>query len=306
MRRLGLAVAVIGAGLALGVADAGAATHYVPTYVPGGYHYAGVRYDGLHYGHGLVVATSTGPPCCGDYTKGRPFRIRGHAGRLGKLVLYDYERYVYGRYLAWEERPGHWILVEDQTQTGRVLSVRKLRRVARSLEPVSDEYWRRLEIGSQDDPYKSELPAGRKKRFVKRGRANGHRWELRALVPRDFPLGWYDLRTPCTILAYRGKSTYGFDCIESTTWMLIRGQIFVFGVIPKRIRHVRIEPLGGYKGSTRTFTTIRRPWLGRYGYYVAAMPRDTCHVEVVDADTGRDVGPTGPIFNNTENKRCNS
>jgi hypothetical protein len=309
-------LAVIGAWLALGAAQASGHPHYVPTHVPKGFRFVDANNlspgaSKILYAHGrdnsadLWVETAAGECCSYTERERHSIIIRGHRGKIARLVDYDEGEYTLGRVIAWEERPGVYVAVFSAAEYP--LHTRVLKRIAEDVATVSDGYWHRLIVGTRRDPlFLSELPGDRKKRFVKAGRANGHRWELRTLVPRGFPLGWYDLRTPCSLLSYRDKSTYGFGCTEPTSWMLIRGQIFVFGVIPRRVRHVRIEPYPGYEGSTRTFTTIRRRRLGHYALYVAAMPRDTCHVVVWDADRDREIGPTGPIFNDAENHRCNS
>jgi hypothetical protein len=313
MRRVGGGLAALLVALAVGAADAAARPHYVATWVPDGFRFTDANNRSrtssiIHYGgpgDHITVATSGGP-CCTEYrTAGRPITVRGHSGRVGRLYVYDYERYTYGHYIAWEERPGVWVTVESQSQR-RGLPLRPLRRIAERVGSVRDSYWRRLVIGTQRDPIdNSELPGNRRERFVKRGTANGHTWILTALVPPGFPLGWYDLRAPCDVLTYRGKRTLGlnFGCVEIPNWELVKGQIFVWGIASKRVHRVRIRPLFG-DGSEKLVTTIRRRWLGNHSLYVAAMPRDTCHVEVVAADGSPDYGPTGPVNDKSENERC--
>ena len=308
MRRLGAALALLLVALPASAAGGeSAGPHYVAKWLPEGLRFRDANHpSNIHYrGRGEHVAVITG--CCSssEYAKGRTISIRGHSGLTGRLNIseYGYEN-PYGRYITWEERRGVSVTVESRSQRGLPLPL--LRRVAERVRTVRPSYFHRLVLGTQPDPFiNSQIPKSRKERFVKRGRANGHHWVLSALVPPRFPLGWYDLRNPCDVLTYRGKRTLGLDfgCGGIPNWQLIRGQVFVWGIAPRGVHRVRVKPIGG-DDPDRVFKTIRRPWLGHSSLYVAAMPRETCQVEVVAADGSPDIGPTGPVNDKSEDRRC--
>jgi hypothetical protein len=301
------------ATLALGASTA-VAVHFVPTYVPRGYHLleadeykGGFAEIGYVFRHGdeadLAVYTNTGRACCLYATSGdRPISIRGHRATISSLVD---GADVYGREILWQERPGVWIEVVSGTLKG--LNDHRLKVVAEEVATVSDRHWRRLEVGTSLPPPVSQLPAGRPSRIVERGRVHGHTWVLRALIPRGYSLGWYDFRSPCSQLSYRGRTTYGFDCDAPTSWELVKGQIFVFGVLRPSVHRVQVRAYHdnrspGVVVRTRTIERLRG-----FAFYVVPMPRSTCEVDVRDAGRhgGRgEIGRTGPFMDPSEQRRC--
>lgn len=300
-------IALFAAG-ALTSAQGAAASeqYYVPTHVPREYWF--VKAQGASVGYGLrapeygdetYLEVSTDNDCrrCRVYPSGRRIAVRGHPARVTRLE----DESDYGRVITWKERPDVLITVTSSTNEG--LPLRTLKSIAEDVAPVSRRYFRRLVVGTSNDPDISELPHGRSLALIMRGHARGHEWALRAFVPRGYPLGWYDRRSPCLKLTYRRRTTYGFGCSDPTSWELVRGQVFVFGVVPGRVRRVRLRNLlhDDDPGKVVRAHTISR--LPRHAFYVAEMPRDTCHLEISDAERG-DIGPTGPVTNDREWKRC--
>jgi hypothetical protein len=296
--------------LAAGLAAASetvAAPHYVATYLPPGHRFSKAeQYGGKESFVGyrsLAVRTHVGS-CCGfAYTRGRSITVRG---RRATLARYLDEGSAYGRMILWEERPKVWVEIEANGR--RLPSDRQLIRVAEGVRRARRGEWKLLLIESSPPPSRSQLPHGRPSKVVLRGRARGHRWVLRVLVPRGFPLDENDRRVPCYELSYQRARTYGFDCAEPTSWWLLKGQIFVFGQIHSRVRSVTVGGLTPRPSVRERARVGRVAPVEKWSFYVAAMPRNTCHVEVTyrtRRGKRRDLGPTGPIFDPRELRRCN-
>ena len=278
--------------------------HYVADYLPKGYRFSKAEQYGntesfVGY-HSLAVRTHT--ECCGwAFTRGRTIEVRGHRATLARYIDEGYE---YGRMILWEERPDVWIEIE--ATAGRLPSDRELIRVAEGVRRVSARKWKLLLLESSPPPHKSELPHGRPSKVVLRGRARGHAWVLRALIPRGFPIDENDRRVPCYELSYRHARTYGFDCAEITSWWMLKGQIFVFGQLRSRVRSITVTDFRSRPRKRARVGTVAP--VEKWSFYVAAMPRNTCHVEVTyrtRRGKRRDLGPTGPIFDARELRRCN-
>jgi hypothetical protein len=285
-----LAAAAVAALLAAAPA---AGFHFVPTHIPRPYkllraetYAAGASEIGYARNRhadepAIRVATLRSLRLSRWLTSGdRPIRIRGHRGTLA--YLYD-EGARFGRYVSWQERPGVWIEVVRSSPAGP--RARELIDIAEDVAAVSDGYWRRLEVGTNQIVSVSQLPNGRPSKFVESGIAHDHRWVLRALIPRGYPLGSYDYRSPCPALTYRRARTYGSDCTDRASWELVKGQIFIFGLLHGRIpERVRVRDYYDPTDRGRIVRTHRVRPVRNFGFYVAPMPRNTCVVMVEDAD----------------------
>ena len=286
--------------------------HYVADHVPRGFHprdiygYANLTsvWYGYHGGEGqlITVHTHTDGHCCYDTTADEhPVRIRGHRGTIARLVD---GLTIYGRELFWEERPGVVVEVVDQGGIGR----RELFRVARSIRQPGVGEWNRLVIATVVVPSEEQLHA-RPSKVLARGVVAGREWVFSVRMPPGYPLFSWDRRVPCPELQYAGASSlYRWDCEQlETHWRVIGNQIWVFGALGSRkIRRVRVRD---YPDESDPGVVVRTHAVlgGRFRFYLAPMPRDTCEVVVEDADAphGRGfIGGDAPYGSNPEAERC--
>jgi hypothetical protein len=281
---------------------AASAPHYVATYLPPGHRFSHAD----EYGHGesFVGYRDLGVWTHPDSfsiatTQGHEIVVRGHRGYIAHYIDEDV---AYGRVVVWEERPHVWI----EVGTGGAISRRRLLKVAEGVRAAGRGEWKRLLLESEGPPSVADLPRGRPSKVVLSGHARGHRWTLRALIPRGFPLDRNDRRIPCYELRYRRARSYGFDCAEVTSWWVLKGQVFVFGQFHSSARSVWVTPLGERHPRVHGRVGSVAP-VQKWSFYVVPMPRSTCHVQVFfRTRSGRkhELGPTGPIFDPREGRRC--
>jgi hypothetical protein len=126
---------------------------------------------------------------------------------------------------------------------------------------------------------------------VRRGTA----WKLTALLPEGFPVAPEDRRAPCARLESRGDRDT--ECDGLAAWRRVGGRVFVFGVLPARVKRVRV---GGVTARTK-----QAPGYPGAAFYAVPLPTDTCTVTVRDADRGA-LGETGPAAGGpkADKRRC--
>jgi hypothetical protein len=313
------ALAVVAAAAALLVPASALAVswqddiHYIAGHVPRGFHPFEVDGSGgltsFWYGyHGgeqqlITVHTHTDGRCCYDTTADeRPVRIRGHRGTIARLV--DGEA-IYGREIFWEEQPGVMVEVVDQAWN---ISRRELFRIARSVRQPSPGEWRRLLVAATVVPSEEHLRA-RPSRILARGAVAGRPWIFSVRMPPGYPLFSWDRRVPCPELRYAGASTLNrWDCEQfEAFWRVIGDQIWVYGALgAQKIRRIRVRDYY-HQDEPGVVVPTHAVLGGRFRFYLAPMPRDTCSAVVYDADAPRGrgfLGGDGPAGSDPEAKRC--
>jgi hypothetical protein len=213
----------------------------------------------------------------------RATTVRGHPAVLRAL---DDQGGTFAHELIWRERTDLVVAVEAD----KPLGTRTLRRVAQDVRIVGRPAWARL---YRQTSYRAQI--GHVTRYMRhvrvaRGTSDGHRWRLFALVPPHFPLSRDDLRVSCHELVYRGRRGHGTDCGAVANWQRVGGTIFVFGAVSRPRRRVRIRSWqgSGLDMTIRTHAARRGP---RVRYFATPLPDGTCAVSVDGAITGPIRGP---------------
>ena len=287
-------------------AEAHAPARFAATWLPKGHRLVvGVNGSGaggsrphhvISYKHGPSVWSHRGSTCCGvAMTDGRRITIRGHEARIAQYIEHHQ---TYGRVILWEERPRLWIEIED---TDDALPDRQLRRVAEGVRMVSKERWNHWRKETQRYPSSDAELQKMERRVVATGVARGLEWQLRALIPPGYPWDRNDLRLPCQELSYGGER---FTKCAEPAWRRMAGQIFVFGRVPARVRRVRIQDYYDDSDPGVVVATKSLKRLPKRAFFAAAMPDDTCAVDIEDADRDKVVGVAAPYGDGPPDQQC--
>ena len=202
---------------------------------------------------------------------------------------------TYGRKLHWIEPSGVTLSLEIEGGKDS-----QLHTLAESVRAESPERWQTLLTATSEEPSTRKLPPGMKRVIVRRGRADGRRYTLTALLPPGFPVAPEDQRSACYRLRFRGRASYGFDCDDPVSWKRVAGTIFAFGAIRGDVRRIRVRGRGV---DVRT-RAGRAPGYPLMSFYAVPLPDDACTVDVY-AD-GEGIGTTGPVVEGSkaDRRRC--
>ena len=209
--------------------------------------------------------------------------VRGHPAILRTLTD---EGRAYAKELTWRERPDLVIAVDADFGA----AARKLAEVAEGVRVIDQPAWALLHEQTSYAAIIGHVSPSLERVRVMRGRADGRRWTLSALVPPHFPLSRDDLRVSCHELTYRGRRGHGTDCGTVPNWQRVGGTIFVFGAVSQPRRRVRVRSVqGSGRGLTVPTRAARRG--PRVRYYATPLPEGACAVSVDGAVTGPIRGP---------------
>jgi hypothetical protein len=239
-----------------------------------------------------------------DVTSGKNLKsqekIEVH-GRNGLAVPLIDEGEIYGVALMWEQNPRLWLTVEGSQPLTRA----DVAAVAEGLTPVDADEWNRLRRALSLDTHVGRVDPGAIAVEAQSGTVDRDVYQLRVLVPADYPLGPEDRRRNCYRLTFRDESS-GDKCDTHPWWLRVGGHVFVFGPAGPNTREVRIGP---YEGSNIDPTVVATVAIDRGPpgrFYVHPLPEGVCFVEVNAVNGARDgnLGPIGPLPSNPEHAGC--